>query len=195
MLAGGLAGEILPVAAIMPNGRARAATDATSDMTPRLARGRNRGRAAGAVRRLALLYRPHPHALEAARRLPEERARIRRGLHHRARSALGRGTLRPRNRQPRRAALLDGPGAARSRAAVAAPLRRAPRHLRLRSPARPNPIAVSVARLVGIEGNTLWSSASTASTIRRSSTSSRILLRPIRCRMPRSAGMRGASAE
>ena len=55
----------------------------------------------------------------------------------------------------------------------------------LRSPARPNPIAVSVARLVRIDGNTLSGRRrSTASTTRRSSTSSRISPRPIPCRTP-----------
>ena len=96
----------------------------------RVARGRSRGRAAGRIRRLALLYRAYPHAVAAARRLPEERAAVGRRVHGRARSALGRRPDRPRKRQPRAVALLDGQSAARSFGAVAAPLHRATRHLR-----------------------------------------------------------------
>ena len=53
---------------------------------------------------------------------PKNPRETRRRLHHRARSALGARPAGPRNRQPRRRALLDGPGAARSRAAGAASL-------------------------------------------------------------------------
>ena len=38
-----------------------------------------------------LFHRPHPHTLDPAGGLPEERAGIRAGLHHRGRSALGTG--------------------------------------------------------------------------------------------------------
>ncbi len=57
--------------------------------------------------------------------------------------------------QPPGRALLDGPVAARSGPAGAAPLRRAFGTFSLRSPARPNPIALSVARLVEIDGTKL----------------------------------------
>ena len=97
----------------------------------RASRRRSRGHAAEGLRRLALLYRAHPHAMEAARGLPEKSARIRRGLHRRARSALGRGTDRPRDRHSRAPALLDGQGAARSFGAIAAALHRAARHIRV----------------------------------------------------------------
>ena len=58
----------------------------------------------------------------------------------------------------------------------------------LRSPARPNPIAMSVVKLLRVDGNRLRWSASTASTARRCSTSSRISPRPIACRTRSSAG-------
>ncbi len=68
----------------------------------------------------------------------------------------------------------------------------------LRSPARPNPIAASVARLLAHrrQQRFRWS-VSTASTTRRCSTSSRILPRPTRCPTRRSDGMsaKGASAK
>src|SRR6202034_2540784 len=85
--------------------------------------------AAERLRCLALLYRAHPHAMEAARGLPEKSARVRCGVHSRTRSALGRGADWPRDRQPRALALLDGQGTARSFGAVAAALCRAPRYL------------------------------------------------------------------
>ncbi len=60
---------------------------------------------------------------------------------------------RSRKRHPRGRALLDGPGAPRPRAAGAASLPERRGTFALRSPVRPNPIAVSVARIVRIEGN------------------------------------------
>ncbi len=134
----------------------------------RASRRRSRGRAAEGLRRLALLYRAHPHAMEAARGLPEKSARVRRGLHRRARSALGRGTDRPRDRQPRAAALLDGQGAARSFGAIAAALRRAARHLRVALAGAAEPDRGR--RWRGFFASTATrfrSSVSTASTIRR----------------------------
>ena len=59
----------------------------------------------------------------------------------------------------------------------------------LRSPARPNPIAMSVVRLLKVECTTLWSSGSTASTLPRSSTSSPISPRPTASRTRLSAGI------
>src|SRR5262249_42455090 len=103
------------------------------------------------LRCLALFHRPHPHALEAAEGLPEECAGIAGGLHPRARSALGAGADRGRELQPSGRALLDEPLAPRPGAAGAPLLPgRAPR-----SPARPNPIAMSVVRLVGVDGSKL----------------------------------------
>jgi len=60
----------------------------------------------------------------------------------------------------------------------------------LRSPARPNPIAVSVARVVRIEGNALYVVG-----IDCFSTSSRILLRPIQFPKRSWDGTRGAESE
>ena len=63
----------------------------------------------------------------------------------------------------------------------------------LRSPARPNPIAASVAALRKIEGKVLTvASVSTASTERHSWTSSPILPQPTPFQRPLSAGMRDA---
>src|ERR1043166_7891601 len=56
--------------------------------------GRSYDRPAGKFRRRRLLHRPPSHAVDDARRVPEERARIRRGLHDR-----GRPTLRTRARR------------------------------------------------------------------------------------------------
>ena len=67
-----------------------------------------------------------------AQGLPEERPRgprDRGGLHRRGRSALGGGAGRGRDLLAPDPALLDGPGAPRSRGAGAGPLRRRPRHL------------------------------------------------------------------
>ena len=60
----------------------------------------------------------------------------------------------------------------------------------LRSPVRPNPIAVSVARLVTSKTIGSPSLGWIVSTTRRSSTSSRISPRPIRCRTLKSGGTR-----
>ena len=65
----------------------------------------------------------------------------------------------------------------------------------LRSPARPNPIAMSVVRLLKVEGSSSRWSASTASTARRCSTSSPISPRPMRCPTRSSAGTRRGRAE
>ena len=100
-------------------------------------------------------------------RMPEERARLGRRLHHRARSAL--------------CGALDGVAPARISSLLyfMHEARRdlvvqAPRHhgeprgtFAIRSPVRPNPIAMSVVRLVRDRGHALASSASTASTARR----------------------------
>ena len=87
--------------------------------------------------------------------LPEERARIRCGLHHRGRPALGRGAQGHRDLQPlivlywmdraRRDLVFQVPGHyGTGRGSFA-----------LRSPVRPNPIALSVARLLRVEGTRL----------------------------------------
>ena len=82
--------------------------------------GRGAGRPAGPDRRRALFHRPHPHALDRPQGLPEEHPRfprIRRGLHHRGRSALGQALAGGGDLHPPDRALLDGPGAARPRGA------------------------------------------------------------------------------
>jgi tRNA-Thr(GGU) m(6)t(6)A37 methyltransferase TsaA len=60
----------------------------------------------------------------------------------------------------------------------------------LRSPARPNPIALSVVKLVRVVGNKVEVVGLDCSTTRRSSTSSRISLRLMPSPTRRSAGMR-----
>ena len=108
----------------------------------------------GSLRRLALFHRPHPHALDPARGLPQERARIRRRLHPRGRPALGAGAHRRRELHATWWCFIGwtGRGAiwcCRCRATTAI----ARGTFALRSPARPNPIAMSVVRLVGVDGN------------------------------------------
>ena len=127
----------------------RGANDDDPSNAFRHPRGRGRRRAAGDIRRLALFHRPHPHALETARGLPEERPRIRRRLHHRGRSALGAGAQR---RGEPAATWWCSIGWTKSRRDL---VLQVPRHygvergtFALRSPARPNPIALSVVRLM-----------------------------------------------
>src|SRR5580704_10445189 len=74
---------------------------------------RSGDRIAAGVRCRRLLHRPHPHAVDAPRAVPEERARVRRPLHHRGRGALCPGAHRDRDLQPPARALLDGQVAAR----------------------------------------------------------------------------------
>ena len=90
-----------------------------------------------------------------AQGLPEERPRIRRGLHHRGRSALGAGLKDVETcshlvvlywmDKSRRDLVLQVPGHYGVQRGTFA----------LRSPARPNPIAMSVVRLLSIDGNRL----------------------------------------
>jgi tRNA-Thr(GGU) m(6)t(6)A37 methyltransferase TsaA len=61
----------------------------------------------------------------------------------------------------------------------------------LRSPARPNPVAVSVVKLLRVEGNKL----STVSTVRRSLISSRTSLPPTAYRTPWWAGTRAVAQD
>ena len=104
----------------------------------------------------ALFHRAHPHALEEPGRLPEERSRIRCPLHHRGRRRAGR--LRwPGWRVARHLVVLYWMDRARRDLVV-----QVPRHygvgrgtFALRTPARPNPIAMSVARLLRVEGQRL----------------------------------------
>ena len=108
----------------------RRMTEPTAITMVRPARGRNRGRTAGRVRCLALFHRPNPHAVEAARGMPEEPPRKREAVCTIVLDPRwAKGLHGPGDRQPRRRALLDGPGAARSRDAGAAPLRGAARHI------------------------------------------------------------------
>ena len=111
------------------------------------------------------------------------RADPRRSLHHRARPALGAGAEGRRELHPSGRALLDGPG----RGAISSPGAGALGERRgtfaLRSPARPNPIAMSVVKLLKVDGNGFRWSGSTASTARRCSTSSPISPRPTRSPM------------
>ena len=65
------------------------------------------------------------------------------------------GLQRPGQRQPRGRALLDGQGAARPRAAGAAPLCRASRHVRAALAGAAQSDRRSVARLIRIDGNVL----------------------------------------
>ena len=145
-----------------------------------------------ADRRLALFHRPHPHALDGAQGLPEERPRlpgIRGGLHHRGRSALAAGPARGRDLLAPDRALLDGPGAARPRgpgrpsntATASRPFRCARRCGPIRSRSPWSSFARSRA-------TRFMSSASTASTARRCSTSSPISPRPTPSPTPASAG-------
>ena len=92
---------------------------------------------------------------KAAQGLPEKRPRIRRGLHRRARSALGRRPQRRPRLQPSHAAVLDGQVAAKPGLQVPSHYGVARGTFALRSPARPNPIAMSVVKLLGIEGGKL----------------------------------------
>ena len=98
--------------------------------------------------------------------------------------------------EPRAGALLDGQGAARPRAAGAAPLWRAARHLRAALAGAAQPDRASRWRgSCASRATRFRSSASIASTTRRSSTSSRISPRPMRSRTPRSAGTPAASVD
>ena len=118
--------------------------------------GRGDHRSAGTARCRGVFHRPDPHALARAQGLPEKRPGIRRCLHPRARSALGRRPSRTSNparhlvllywmdRSPRNI-VLQVPGHYGVQRGTFA----------LRSPARPNPIAMSVVRLLGIEGANL----------------------------------------
>ena len=126
-----------------------------------------------AVRRLALFHRPHPHALEGAQGLPEERPakpRVRRGLHHRGRSALGAGA---EGRRDLLAISWCSTGWTRRGAtswcrcrAITATGRGT---FALRSPVRPNPIAMSVVQAGQGRGqHAVGGRRSIASTARRS---------------------------
>src|ERR1051326_570318 len=101
--------------------------------------GRSCDRTAGELRRRRLLHRPHRHAVDAARAVPEECARVRGGVHHRGRGPLRGWARRYRDLQPPAGALLDGPLPARSRAASAAQLWPHPRHLRAALAGAPEP--------------------------------------------------------
>src|SRR3954469_18001466 len=82
--------------------------------------GRGAGAPARRTRRLALFHRPHPHALDRAEGLPEERPGcpgIRDRLYYRGRPALGKGPARRRDLLAPDRALLDGPGTPRPRGA------------------------------------------------------------------------------
>ena len=158
-------------------------------------RGRGRDRAAGKIRRAALFHRPHPHALEDARRLSEERPRVRSGVHHRARCALCRTDCKDVGDLS--AIFWCFTGWTRRGAISCCNRRGTTRHrgtFALRSPVRPNPDrgscgAASVSKATG-----LVSSAWIVSTARRSSTSNPTSHRPIYPRTPGSAGTLRASA-
>ena len=122
----------------------------------RTARRRNRRRTAGTAGRVGLFHRPHPHAVASPRRIAQRMraSRMRSALSSSIRA--GRGAFRAS--KPRRMCCCSI-GWIR-RGAISS--LQWPRHysehrgtFALRSPARPNPIAVSVARLVRIDGNTL----------------------------------------
>ena len=102
-----------------------------------------------------LFHRPHPHALEGAQGLPEERPRIRGGLRRRRRPALAEGLkdvetcthivlLYWMDKSPRNL-VLQVPGHYGVQRGTFA----------LRSPARPNPVAMSVVKLLRVDGNRL----------------------------------------
>ena len=147
-----------PLAVSLGNDGDAVATERTNMTTQgfRHPRRRRDGRAAREDRRRRLFHRPHPHALEEPQGLPEKRPRIRRRLHHRARSALGRRasrTSRPAatwcvlywmDQSPRNL-VLQVPGHYGVQRGTFA----------LRSPARPNPIAMSVVRLLEHRGQPL----------------------------------------
>ena len=107
------------------------------------------------LRRRALLHRPRPHALGDARRVPEERAEDRRGLHARRRCALCRGPPERRGREPPHRALLDGRGRPGPGAAAPPPRRGQPGHLLPALAGAPQPIALSVVELLDRDGATL----------------------------------------
>ena len=148
--------------------------------------------------RLALFHRPHPHALDRPQGLPEERPRrprIRRGLHHRGRSALG-ARRSPGVETCSHLIVLYWMDRARRDLVVQVPSITATAEptFALRSPVRPNPIALTVVELRKVEGNTLEWSGSIASTARRCSTSSPISPRPTPSPTPGSAGTRTGRA-
>ena len=106
------------------------------------------------IRRRGLFHRPHPHALATAGGVPEERPRIRRRLHHRGRSALGARARRVETCS--HLVVLYWMDRARRDLVL-----QVPRHygeprgtFALRSPVRPNPIAMSVVRLLKVDGTT-----------------------------------------
>ena len=138
----------------------------------------------------ALFHRPHPHALEGAQGLPQERPRIRGGLHHRGRPAPSPTGLKDvETCSAPGGALLDGQGAAQSGAAGARPLRRPARHLCPALAGPPQPGRHERGEAAARRGqHSSPSSASTASTARRSSTSSPISPPPTACRTRWSAG-------
>ena len=154
----------------------------------RYPRGREGGRAPGSAGRRPLFYRPYPHAMERAQGLPEKRPRIRGGLRRRSRSALARGLkdvetcshivlLYWMDKSPRNL-VLQVPGHYGVQHGTFA----------LRSPARPNPLAMSVVKLLRVDAGRLSVVGSTAWMARHCWTSNPILPPPIAYRRPSWAG-------
>ena len=118
---------------------------------------RSRRRPARALRRLALLHRPHPHAVEGAQGLPEEpRADPTPSAPSRSTRAGRRRSTKVETLQPHRSCSTGWTGRAatwwcRRRGTTAS----SSGTFSLRSPARPNPIALSVARLLKVDGTKL----------------------------------------
>ena len=116
-------------------------------------RRRGRRRAAGAIRRLALFHRPHPHALETARGLPEERRANPTPSAPSRSIRAGRRRSRASRPAPTWWCSIGWTGRAATsccRCRVTTASERGT--FALRSPVRPNPIAMSVVRLVRVDG-------------------------------------------
>ena len=137
-----------------PRLRPQRARPAMAEQT-RTATRRSGNRAARQLRRRGVLHRPHPHAVQDARRLPQEHSAIRRHRQGRARTPICGRPQGPAALQPCHPALLDGPGAARPDPAGAGTPGPPAGHVRAALAGAAQPDRAGVVEIIGIEGNTL----------------------------------------